>query len=194
MNITDCRRTPHFLCVCFREARQLVCGWLKHRIDGEKYTYIYMYTYYRWHLACTCILFLSPRPLLCPSSADTCSHAHILRNPFFSFLFISLSLSLPPLVLSIHISPLRGGGAQPWGGSGSPSSTPHHHNLGRPPSLPLSLSSLRPTHPLTHQVFTIISALLLLRRSQSFVRLGFMCVRGQFYRWLFVQWLFCAPK
>ena len=93
----DCHRTPHFQCVCFREARQLVCGWLKLRTDGEKYTYIYIYIYiyiylnlfiHRSHLACTCILFLS-----LPPSADTCSHARFLINLFFCFPFPFASAS-----------------------------------------------------------------------------------------------------
>ena len=65
-----CRRTPHFHCVCFREARQLVFCWLTHRMYGEK------------------------------NIVDTCSHAHVLINIFFFICFPFLIAPFPSLLFS----------------------------------------------------------------------------------------------
>ena len=76
--------------------------------------------------------------LLPPSSsslfADTCSHAHILISLPFP-LSPPCPFTLPLFILSIHIASLRGGGGQPWGGLGLPSSPSHLYPQGwEPPS------------------------------------------------------------
>ena len=84
---------------------------------------------------------------------------------------MSLSLSLPAPVLSIHIAPLRGGGGPPWSGLGLPSPTSHHYHQGPSPS--------SPSHPPTTTTTTKSSPSFshcshsFLHRSQSFVRWGF---------------------
>ena len=169
-----CRRTPHFHCVCFGEAERFMFGRLKPRIDAKKS--------FKSERVDTCLLahtfplaFLLPLSSPSSFSADPCSHAHIV---------ISLPPpSLPPLhapllILSIHIAPLRGGGGQPWGGLGLPSSPSHLYPQGVPPLPPLSLPPLHPrTHPHTHhehhhQVSSFIPTRLplLLHQLQSFVR------------------------
>ena len=112
----------------------------------------------------------------------------LARKRTFSSTFFFFPLSLPPLVLSIHIAPLRGGGGPSWGGLGLPSSTSHHYHLGVPLSLFPHLPPPPPSPRHHYHVDPTLSAPI-----TKFRPLGFMCVRGQFYRWLSAQWVVCAP-
>ena len=138
-----------------------------------------------WRILFCWLLSLPPFSLF----AGTCSHAHVLIIPSP---FSPCPFALPLLVLSIHIAPLRGGGGQPWGGSGL-SSSPSYLNpqgvpLPPPPLLPHSPSPTSthssahppptpPPSPLLHTHTTsTLSALI-----TEFRSLWCKCVCGQFH-------------
>ena len=113
------------------EAERFMFGRLKPRIDAKKS--------FKSERVDTCLLAHTfPLAFLLPPSssfsADTCSHAHVVISlsppppPFPPCPF-----TLPLFILSIHIAPLRGGGGQPWGGLGLPSSPSHLCPQGVPP-------------------------------------------------------------
>ena len=177
------------------EAERFMFGLLKPRIDAKKKTLKVK----ELTLACSRILFhwlfsSLPPPPFPLTLARTRIFSSTCPPPF-----TPCSFALPLFILSIHIAPLRGGGGQPWGGLGLPSSPSHLYPQGVRIPLPSSPTS---THSSTHPPRTPPPSPLLHAHTTStpsapiteFRSLCCKCVCGQFHCWLGAQWFGCFVR